>query len=335
MTSFCVRHFHGTAARRRGIAAVALLAASAVHAGAQHLTLHFARTEPAFTPLIETAAASGRFTELVETPTFLPRAASKSTAVYGESPSFTASARSYISSADFLPESPSSLSSSSYLASALVGEGDPGQFSGPDPKGLPKAADGRPIAPQYTKYIPAGWAYQPIHGRDKLILGARDLYSPANFLSMIVSAGWSHVTNGQPNYGTDKGAFGQRLGAAALRQTAQGIFTDGVFAVMFHQDPRYFGEGPKYNVLHRAIYAATRPIIVRTTNGTGSTVNTSLLVGYAAATLLNDAYYPASNRNVHDTLASYGGSIGGAALGFVVNEFTDDALQLLHLKHKP
>ena len=209
------------------------------------------------------------------------------------------------------------------------------QFSTLNAKTAPKAPDNRPVAPQYTKYIPPGWAYLPIHGREKLILGARDLYSPANVGGFIISAGYSHLVNGQPNYGTDKGAFGQRLGAAALRNTTQGIFTDGVFAVIFHQDPRYFGEGRSYSVVHRALYAATRPIIVRTTNGTGSTVNSSLLVGYAAAAVLNNAYYPAINRNVKDTFASYGGSIGGAALGFLVNEFTDDALQILHLKHKP
>jgi hypothetical protein len=33
-------------------------------------------------------------------------------------------------------------------------------------------------------------------------------------------------------------------------------------------------------------------------------------------------------------MQTYGGSIGGGALGFFVSEFLDDTLQALHLEHK-
>ena len=238
-------------------------------------------------------------------------------------------------SADTLPDSPSATLLAAAAFPSQPALADPGQFKTLDPNSVPKTPDNRPIAPVYTKYIPADWAYQPIHGREKFILGARDLYSPANIAAIFVSAGWSHLVDSQPNYGVNSEAFAKRLGAIAIRETAQGIFTDGVFAVMFHQDPRYFAEGPKYGFVHRALYAATRPIIVRTTNGTGSTVNSSLLAGYAATALLNNAYYPQINRNVKDTVSSFGTSIGGAALGFVASEFAEDTLEFLHLKRKP
>lgn len=242
-----------------------------------------------------------------------------------------------------LPEAPQPSASESSSLESFSASPEREPFSlGPDPqtkpldaRTAPKTQDAKPIAPLYTKYIPAGWGYQPIHGREKLILGARDLYSPGNILAIVASSGYSHLANSQPNYGVNSKAFGQRLGAIAIRETAQGIFTDGVFSVVFHQDPRYFAEGPRYNPIHRTLYAITRPLIVRTTNGTGSTVNSSLLAGYAAAALLNNAYYPQINRNVKDTFTSYGSSIGGAALGFFVSEFTDDALEFLHLKHRP
>lgn len=295
---------------------------------AQRLNLTANRSVSAQEALLAAASSPQRFASLVGNPV-LPAAA--------EPPSSTidfteAAAAVQGSSVEGLPLSPSSLSSSS--AEEPATDGAVGQFGTLNAKTAARTPDNRPVAPLYTKYIPPDWAYQPIHGREKLILGARDLYSPANIAGFFVSAGYSHLNNGQPNYGTDRGAFGERLGAAALRETAQGIFTDGVFAVMFHQDPRYFGEGRRYNVLHRALYAATRPIIVRTTNGTGSTVNSSLLAGYAAAAVLNLAYYPSVNRNTKDVFSSYGGSLGGAALGFVVQEFSSDALELLHLKHK-
>jgi len=190
-----------------------------------------------------------------------------------------------------------------------------------------------PVAPIYSKYIPAGYAVHQIHGREKLILGARDLYSPGNIGDMFLSAGWEQLTNGQPNYGTDRGAFGQRLGAAAIRETTEGILTDGVFNVMLHEDPRYFVLGSKFSFVHRTMYAITRPLVTRSSNDGHAKPNYALWLGYASATALNNLYYPKSNRDFHDNLSAFGGSIGGAALGFLADEYMADALRLLHLKH--
>jgi hypothetical protein len=199
-----------------------------------------------------------------------------------------------------------------------------------DRNNLPEAPRAGQVAPIYTKDVPAGMTAQPINVQDKIVIGLRNLYSPLNFSAMIVSAGYEQVTNSEPNYGTDRGAFGQRLGAAAIRETSEDIFTDALFAPLLHEDPRYYVEGPQYGFIHRTLYAVTRPLITRTDSGRSS-VNGALLLGYAASSGLTEAYYPQSNRNFHDTASTYGGSIGGAALGFFVNEFSSDVLQALHL----
>jgi hypothetical protein len=188
-----------------------------------------------------------------------------------------------------------------------------------------------PVATLYTKSIPAGWQAQPLTAGDKVVVGLRDLYSLGNFGAIFISAGYAHVTNGQPNFGTDKGAFGQRLGASAIRETAEGLFTDAVFSPLLHQDPRYYVQGPESGFVHRTLYAITRPLIGRTDSGR-STINGALLLGYAGSAALTTVYYPQSNRNFHDVAATYGGSIGGAALGFAFNEFSDQVFLALHLK---
>ncbi len=190
------------------------------------------------------------------------------------------------------------------------------------------------VAPLKAKYIPAGWTAQPLGVRGKILVGATDLYSFSNFGATILSAGYAHVTDGQPNYGVNSTAFGKRVGAAAVRETAEGVFTDIVFAPLLHEDPRYYQKGPEFNPVKRTIYAITRPLVTRTDGGR-STVNGSLLLGYAASAALTPAYYPQSNRNFHDVASTYGGSIGGAALGFFVEEFADDVLEAVHLKRKP
>lgn len=216
----------------------------------------------------------------------------------------------------------------------------PQQAQGPDQKPLvaavPKTVPvttNMPLAPIYSKYIPAGYAVHQIHGREKLILGARDLYSLGNFGDMLFSAGWEQITNGQPNYGTNSEAFGKRVGAAAIRETTEGILTDGVFNVMLHEDPRYFVLGPQFSFVHRTLYAITRPLITRSSSDGHAMPNYALWLGYASATALNNLYYPKSNRNFHDNLSAFGGSIGGAALGFALDEYTADLLKLVHMKH--
>jgi len=218
------------------------------------------------------------------------------------------------SSADALPDAPSQV-----LRGSNVGY---------DAQMHPASAH---IAPVTLKYIPAGWTAQPLTAHDKVVLGFRDAVSPFSFLGIIVSAGYSHLTNGQPNYGTNSEAFGKRVGATALRDTSEQLFTDAVFAPLLHEDPRYYVEGEQYNFFHRVIYAATRPIVTRTDSGHVSP-NLALLLGYGAGSAISYSYYPAINQNAKDTFATFGGSLAGAAIGDLVSEFSDEFLVKLHLK---
>jgi len=189
-----------------------------------------------------------------------------------------------------------------------------------------------PMAPMYSRVIPAGMATPQIHKWDKIELATRNLYSATSFMSIAFSAGWSHLENGQPNYGVNSEAFGKRLGAAAIRDSTQAFLSNGVFAVWFHQDPRYFALGDHYSVAKRTWYSITRPLITRDSSDGHAEFNASLVMGLAAGTALNNLYYPKSNRNLHDNLASFGGSIGGSALSFAMDEFTSDLLRMVRLR---
>lgn len=196
------------------------------------------------------------------------------------------------------------------------------------------ATQAQHVAPLYTTTIPAGYHAQTLTARNKFVLGLRDSYSLESLAAIAISAGYSHVTDGQPNYGVNSKAFAQRLGASAARETSQNIFTESIMAPLLHEDSRYYVKGPGYNPVKRTLYAITRPLITRTDAGNTS-VNGALLIGYAGAAALTPTYYPQSNRNFHDVASTFGGSIGGAALGDFVSEFADDVLTALHLKRLP
>lgn len=174
---------------------------------------------------------------------------------------------------------------------------------------------------------------QPMSVQDKIVGSAKDSVSLFAATGWVFSAGWSHLNNGSPNYGTDKGAYGQRLGAAAVRNISQDIIGNCLFAPILHQDPRYYIMGRGNNFFKRTVYAATRTIVTRTDSG-HITPNFSLLAGDAAGAAITVTYYPAKNTTFKEAAETFGGSVGGNAIGFVVTEFIADALQYAHLKKR-
>jgi hypothetical protein len=190
---------------------------------------------------------------------------------------------------------------------------------------------GASVARIHTKFIPAGWTAQPLAAHDKVILGLKSSVMPLCFLGIVVSAGYSHARNGQPNFGTDSGAFGQRLGVTAIRDTSEAIFSASVYDPLLHEDPRYYVEGPQYGFFHRVVYSVTRPLITRTDSGK-TTINAANLLGNASGSAISYTYYPKINQNFHDTAATFGGSLGGDALEYLVSEFSDEVLVKLHMK---
>jgi hypothetical protein len=178
-----------------------------------------------------------------------------------------------------------------------------------------------------------GQIARPMTVHDKVVAGLKNSVSLFSVTGWFASAGWGQLTDGSPNYGTNSSAFGQRLGAAALRGTSSGLFSRVLFASIFHEDPRYYVMGRGHPFLKRVVYASTRPIITRTDSG-HSTPNFALFAGNAAGSALTVTYYPAMNTTFGEVAKTFGGSLGGSALGFVADEFIVDALVELHLKKK-
>jgi hypothetical protein len=179
--------------------------------------------------------------------------------------------------------------------------------------------------------IEPGQIATPMTAKEKMVAGLKNSVSLFAALGWLGAAGWEQLTNGTPNYGTDSGAFGERLGAAALRGASEGIFSNSVLAPLFREDPRYYRMGKSKPFLSRVVYAGTRVLITRTDGGR-ATPNLSLIGGNLGGSALTVTYYPERNTSFTEVLTTFGGSLGGSAIGFEVNEFLADALQLVHLK---
>jgi hypothetical protein len=186
-------------------------------------------------------------------------------------------------------------------------------------------------APRLAKYIDPDEQVAPLSAKEKLELSGWEQLQPYSFGTQILAAGWEQLLNSNPKYGTDKAAFGERLGAASIRQNSQAILSDGIFAAVFRQDPRYYRKGSG-SFVGRILYSVSRVLVTRTDAG-NETANTSQLVGYAGAAALTMTYYPAVSATWSNTANGYGISLVGSALGNGVHEFAPDLIHLVFHRH--
>ena len=176
------------------------------------------------------------------------------------------------------------------------------------------------MASTTDKYIEPGESAPRLTVGNKVALGLKDSVSPMAVVGWAITAGYEQAMNGSPNYGTNASAYAQRFGASAARASSEGIFSDSIMASVLHEDPRYYRMGPGNNFFKRVGYAVSRTMITKTDSGR-TTPNLALLSGNLGGAYLTKAYYPALNTSNTEVLKTYGGSIGGSALGFVVSEF--------------
>jgi hypothetical protein len=239
-----------------------------------------------------------------------------------------------------LPDAPGYSSSDADSTGATSGpsplqaaDGQQYSAAAPRPAGAtPTTAPARTVlTSRYDKYIDTHEIAPPLDARDKMILGLRAADTPFAFLSIVTAAGFEQARDSSPHYGTNRGAFAARVGAAGARDTSELLFSDSLLAPVFHEDPRYYQFGRQHTVFARVTYAMSRVFVTRTDDGQ-PTPNYSLLAGYAGAIGLSNAYYPENDRSFKQSAENYCGSLGGAAFSFVVREFLDQALLDAHLR---
>jgi hypothetical protein len=233
----------------------------------------------------------------------------------------------YLVAANVLPDAPGVTAHGSSAAMALGNDSSIAMDAG----GRDPVSGSAPVRVASRKQwlIEPGQPAPALTAGDKVSMGLRAAVSPMSILGWFSSAGYEQLFNGSPNYGTDSGAFGQRLGAAALCNSSEGIFSTSLMAPLLREDPRYYRMGPGHNFFLRLVYSGTRTLITRTDGG-NKTPNFALILGNAEGSALTNTYYPEVNRGATETMKTLGYSIGGSAVGFVVGEFWGDVVQMFH-----
>ncbi len=196
----------------------------------------------------------------------------------------------------------------------------------------PSAAAPLPPERRYAQTIEPGRQAQPLSAPEKLIFSFTEVARPITLLPALYSASYEQLFNTDPKYGHDSGAYGEKFGAAMLRSASVRVFSDGIFAAAFHQDPRYYriGQG---SLVRRGLLSARQAIIRRGDDGTDQ-FNYSGIVGRAAAAAMTTTYYPEPSVTGRVVTLTFVTSIATDAGGNLVLEFLPNIIRRFPIMQK-
>jgi hypothetical protein len=216
----------------------------------------------------------------------------------------------------------------------VLGTGLPAQtlVDAPEPQSAPPASSqsfapasqqmvfpALPPARRYAQVIEPGQMTETFSPPEKLVFSLTEVARPITLIPALYSSGWEQIFLTDPKYGSDAGAFGEKFGAALLRSTSVRVFSDGIFASVFHQDPRYYriAEGSAF---HRGLLSAEQAIVRRNDSGQAE-FNYSGVLGRAVAAALTTTYYPAPSVTGRVVGLTFATSMATDAGGNLVLEF--------------
>jgi hypothetical protein len=203
----------------------------------------------------------------------------------------------------------------------------PGQVvkvPGPPPVSPNPTAHASLEARKWAQSVDPGETVPRLDANDKMKFWLHEELRPSAALPAFVSVGYGEATWTDPKYGPGIGGFGQRLGAAALRQANMRFFCSSVIPTLDGEDPRYY-RAAAGSLWRRAGWAAKEAFADRLDNG-HHIFNFSNIFGHLGASALTPTYYPPKSRTTDVVLRTWGTSIAGSVGNNLFLEFWPDVV---------
>lgn len=137
----------------------------------------------------------------------------------------------------------------------------------------------------------------------KMRLAFRAATDPFNFAAASLIAGYHEIDDDYSGFGWGAEGFGKRAGAAYLDTFDGDMIGNGIFPVIFHQDPRYFRLGYG-SFSHRLLYAMATSYICKHDNTGRWEPNYSNVAGNIVAGAISNLYYPSQNAGWGQTITN-------------------------------
>ena len=168
----------------------------------------------------------------------------------------------------------------------------------------------------------------PLTAGQKFKVVARSSFDPVQYPYYAFLAGIGQAEQSEESYGQGAAGYGKRFGSAFADGTIENFMTGAIFPSLLREDPRFFQLG-KGSFFHRTSYAVSRVLVTRTDAGHNQ-INLSELLGAGAAAGISNAYHPAGDRTVRNTMTVWGTQMAWDAVAFTVKEFWPDIRRKIH-----
>ena len=185
---------------------------------------------------------------------------------------------------------------------------------------------------KYAQVIEPGQTAQRFTPIDKVIFSFTEIARPITLIPALYSASYEQLFETDPKYGNDSGAYGEKIGAALLRRATLRVYSDGIFAAAFHQDPRYY-RVETGSIVHRSLLAARQAFVRRSDAGVNQ-FNYSGIVGRAASAATVLGYYPAPSTTGKIVGLTFATSIASDMGGNLVLEFLPNIVRKFPIMRK-
>lgn len=167
-------------------------------------------------------------------------------------------------------------------------------------------------------------------GRQKFSIATKDSFDYPLVMLAGALAGLGQLTDQSPSFGQGIKGYGHRLVTNYADQAMGNVFTEGLFPVLLHEDPRYFRRGSG-TTKSRAVYALTRVVLTHRDSGRTS-FNFSEWLGNASSVAISNVYYP-ENRSFGANGTKLLMQVGTDAVSQVLKEFWPDIRRKMFHRH--
>ena len=200
---------------------------------------------------------------------------------------------------------------------------------------VPATRPGTPAAiarRQWSTVVEPGETIPPLTVRDKLLYPAHEELLWTTPVAILYSGWYGILRDSDPKFGINAEGWGERVGAAALRQGISRELSDSLLPILLHQDPRYYRKAyGSYG--SRGEYAVSR--VLFTQRGFGARdFNYSGVIGRGMNAALTETYYPNISVGTGVVLRTWGYSLLASSGTDAFNEFWPDIRRkLFHKSH--
>ena len=173
----------------------------------------------------------------------------------------------------------------------------------------------------------------PLTPKQKFHLAYKSSIDPFVFVADGFVAGISQAQDSNPGFGQGAQGYFKRFGASYADTVDGTLWGNAILPVLFKEDPRYFRMGTG-SFKRRFLYSASTTVWCRRDNGTWGPSYANVLGNFVSGAISN-AYYPAEDRGVEQTLDGALTVTAEGAIGAEFVEFWPDISRRLFKKHQP